>query len=480
MGFANQLVIAKNFGTSNQLDIYLFIVSLINFLGFYSFPLRDAVSPIFYRELACIEDASRLASSAISTCFYIALAELLIFFIAVFIFRLDSLSSYISSTPTAIQFFLWLIPSLLFITVVEIVSGLLLSLNLQIEQALCRFILPAMTLLSLLFLSSLLRELSLAVSFTIANFLVLLTSIFFLNRANIKIRLTSPKYLIRPGIKNMFLTMMLVYVFAQIHALFERSVLLQFGPGVISGFQYAFMLVTTLIGVISGPICNLLWPFFMEIDNSDHGHKQGQLLDSLWVYLGFPLIIIAVFVFNNAQTIIHFIFFRGNFNTQSVDISASALMFLIFAIVPACISQVIVRLYNAKNNFLGIGFIGISMALSGIALLTISLFQHNLKLAMSQWFIANAIGALICVVSAYWYLGLKEFFTSARITLFIKIGMLIFLAFLITQVPMNTSKLILGINLVKFFLVYTIPLLIGLVILNRSYFPFLQTALFKD
>ena len=473
VGFANQLLISNSFGTSSNLDSYWLILSAINFLGFYAFPLRDSVAPIFYRELKHREEAIRLASASVSLCFYIAILELLVLFGLIFVFHAEILPHYLSESSEALKILLWLLPALLLVAVVEMMAGLLLSLNLPVEQAICRFIAPCLTTLLLIFFADKWGELALAVSFTAANFLIMLASIFFLYRSGITIRLASPKALIRPGIKNMFIAMTLVYIFAQLHVLFERYVFLNFGPGIISGFQYAFMLVTTLIGLIAGPVCNLLWPYFMAINHSDPNNQQEKVLDSLWVYLGFPLILLAIFVFNNAHSIIYFIFYRGEFGLQSVEISASALMFLIFALVPACLSQVVVRLLNAQNNFLGIGTIGISMASTGILLLAISLLQHNLNLAMSQWLIANFVGATICMITSYWHLGLRQFFSLGRIKLLIKLGVLMSLALLISpHVPVDPSKLILGFDLAIAFTIYITPLALILILLNRSYFPF--------
>jgi putative peptidoglycan lipid II flippase len=480
VGFVNQLLISKSFGTSTNLDFYWLFLSLVNFLAFYVFPLRDSVAPIFYRELKCREEAIRLASASVSLCICIAVLELIILFGLIFAFPSQAFSGYFSASPESIKILLWLLPSILLVAVVEMTSGLLLSLNLTLEQAICRFIAPCVTTLLLTFFADIWGEVALAVSFTVANLLVTVASILFLFKSKIGIRFISPRVLIRPGIKNMFLVMAFVYIFAHLYVLFERYVFLQFGPGVISGFQYAFMLVTALIGVVSGPICNVLWPYFMAINHDDPNHRQEKLLDALWVYLGFPLVLLAIFVFNNAHSIVYFIFYRGEFGIQSVEISASALMFLIFALVPACLSQVVLRLLNAQNNFLGIGAIGISMSCIGISLLVISLLQHNLNLAMSQWLIANFVGGIICMIITYRYLGLRQFLNWGRINLLIKLGVLILLSTLISpHVLISSSKLILGLELAKSFLIYSVLLSLALVLLNHSYFPFTKVLIKK-
>lgn len=472
IGFANQLLISKYFGTSVKLDIYWLLLSAINFLCFYVFPLRDAVAPIFYKELKDRSEASLLASASVSLCLYMTIGELALLFGLTFMANLNILPQYLVSDSGSIQIALWLLPSIFLLAAVEIMAGLLLSLNLPVEQALCRLIAPIATFLLLIIFAETWGELTLAIGFTIANILVMLASVFLLNKADIKLQFVAPRLLLRPEIKNMFFTMTLVYIFAQANVLFERYVFLQFGPGVISGFQYAFMLVGSIIGLIAGPVGNLLWPIFMAINHDEKDHRQEKIFDSLWVYLGLPLTLLAIFIFNNAQPIIYFIFYRGEFDLQSVEMSSLALRFLIFGIIPACLSQVVGRLLNAQNKFLSIGTISITMAFTGIFLLMISLIQINLNLAFSQWLITNIIGATICMFAGYWYLGGRRFLNWSRLKLIIKLASITIAANLLSpQVSITSSKFSLGLDLATYFVIYMLPLLLALVLLNRSYFP---------
>lgn len=474
VGFANQLLISKFFGTTSNLDAYWFIISLINFLGFYASPLRDSVSPLFFKKLNNLQSATQLASAAVSLCIYIALGEILLLGGLLYATITGVMPNSLELSHEMIQVIFWLIPSILLITVIEVMAGLLLVLNMPIQQAICRFILPCITFLFLFLFASSWGEITLAVAFTIANLLVMGISLLYLYKANIKIRIASPKDLIEPSIKSMFWMMALVYVFAQLHAFYERYVFLQFGPGVISSFQYAFILVTTLIGLISGPICNLLWPYFMAMEQNIIKKDQGNVLDSLWIYLGAPLLILATFIFFNAYPIIYFLFYRGEFNLQSTQTTSNALMFLIFAIIPACVSQVIVRLLNAQNNFYGIGAVGIVMASIGILLLSISILENNLDLALSQWFIANLAGVGICMFVGYWRIGSKNFLTLNRFKLLFKFLLIVILAFYFSpRISVTESKLNLGLDLLTSFASYFVPLTLGLILLNLNNFRFL-------
>jgi O-antigen/teichoic acid export membrane protein len=82
---------------------------------------------------------------------------------------------------------LWLMPSILLIVLVEVMAGLLLSLNLQIEQAVCRLIAPCITFLCLMIFADIWGEISLAISFTVANFVVMSLSLMYLRNAKIRI-----------------------------------------------------------------------------------------------------------------------------------------------------------------------------------------------------------------------------------------------------------------------------------------------------
>ena len=77
------------------------------------------------------------------------------------------------------------------------------------------------------------------------------------------------------------------------------------------------------------------------------------------------------------------------------------------------------------------------------------------------------------MITSYWHLGLRQFFSLGRIKLLIKLGVLMSLAVLISpHVPIDPSKLILGFDLAIAFTIYIAPLTLILILLNRSYFPF--------
>jgi peptidoglycan biosynthesis protein MviN/MurJ (putative lipid II flippase) len=471
IGLANQLLVSNYFGTSRALDSYFLVLALINFLGFYSFPLRDASVPVFFTKICNPNSASQFASSVVSICIFVAIAELVVLMIGLELGLQDVLIGSATFNGIQVNLLLTMLPALLLVACGEILLGFMVSMNLVVEQGLCRLALSSSTCLSILLLPKILGIYVLVISFLIANSSLALLAIYFLKNSNVSLRICRPDFRVFGDVKKMFLTMVAVYIFAQFHILLERFVLTEFGDGVVSSFQYALAMVTILIGLASTPISSMLWPKFMKLKASGDKLSQIHILDSVFVYMTLPLLLICLFTFKNANQIVNFIFFHGNFNLDSVESTSTILRYLIFTLVPASYSQILVRLLNAQNESSAIGFVGIGMAIFGMGLLGYGLYFHNYKLVISQWFLANIVGTTVCFYFAYRSFTIEKLLTKKRIMLLIKAFVVMYLAYLFTpQVAIENSKIDLGINIVKDFLLFCGAFEIFIVLLNLDYF----------
>ena len=471
IGLTNQLLVSNYFGTSHLLDGYFLVLALINFLGFYSLPLRDAAVPVFFAKVGNPNAASQFASSVVSICMYLAIAELVLFVIG---FQLGVPSARIGSIlfkDLQVQLLYTMLPALLLVAGGEILLGFMVSMNLVVEQGLCRLALSACTCVSILLLPKILGIYVLVISFLIANFLMAILAIYFLKNSDIYIRFCIPDFRQFKVFKKMFFTMIAVYVFAQIHVLLERFVLADFGEGVVSSFQYALAMVTILIGLASTPISSILWPKFMVLKAGGDKLSQIKILDGVFVYMVLPLLLACLFIFKNANQIVNFLFFHGNFNLESVESTSTILKYLIFTLVPASYSQILVRMLNAQNESSAIGFVGIGMAIFGMGLLGWGLYSHDYELVISQWFLSNLVGTLICFYFAYRSFTIEQLVTKERMALITKAVVIVYCAYLFTpQVAFESSKVVLGFNLAKDFLLFWIIFQIFIISLNFDYF----------
>jgi peptidoglycan biosynthesis protein MviN/MurJ (putative lipid II flippase) len=169
----------------------------------------------------------------------------------------------------------------------------------------------------------------------------------------------------------------------------------------VSAFQYAAALVTATIGLVSGPLSGVLWPRFLRLNADGDDASLSALLGDLVVLVGLPLSLACIFVFRNSGSIVHVLYARGDFGAQSARITATALAFLIFAAVPACLSQVVGRLLNAQGNYRAMAVVSVAMATSGMTLLAIGGATGNHAVAMSHWLVANLIGAILTLYLAH-------------------------------------------------------------------------------
>lgn len=475
VGFVNQLLISRYFGTSPELDGYWIAIAIVNFLGFYAHPLRDAIVPSFHEALIDSAKASRYASAAISLSLALGLGGggLLVLGFAIrqpwFVFAPSYQANH---TDTML---LWLVPAVLMIAASEVLGGLLAALNLVIRQAICRLITPIVTCLCLFLFADSLRVYALPASFVAANVFVMMFALLALFKCKIHIRICIPNPAMGLDARKMFGTLVVVYIFAQLHVLLERAVFAQAGPGVVSAFQYAAALVNTLIGLIVGPLISTLWPRFLALSAAGDNVRLSVLLDNLLICLAMPLTIVCIFIFNNADAIVYIVFSRGGFGLESARITATALSFLIFTSVPACLSQVAVRLLNSQRNSRAIGMAGLSMAFSGMTLLVIGGATHNYNLAMTHWFVGNLVSAFICIHLAYQHLDSHYVGLKLNVATIFKPAVFLAVAYLVVpKVILQESKVLLLADLAWEFFLYFGIFMMGLALAYRRNFQLVK------
>ncbi len=401
IGFANQLLISARFGTSSGLDGYWIAVALVNVLGFYAVPLRDATVPVFHDVLGSQTDAARFASAAVSLSLLLGLSGGLLLAVCIVTGQPASLLGPPGKASQLGAMLVWLLPAAILVATTEVLAGLLVALDMVVRQAVLRLVPPVATCLSLVLLGGRLGIHALPVALVASSVATVAIAVHALAGRGFRIRLTDPRHAIHPKARRMFATLVIVYVFAQLHVLLERAVFARAGAGVVSAFQYAAAPVTALIGFLSGPLSSALWPRFLRLHADGDDARLAALLGNLMIFMGLPLAVACIFVFFNSGSIVHVLYSRGDFGTESTRITATALAFLIFTAVPACLSQVVGRLLNAQGNHRAMGMVSLAMAGAGMTLLTIGGSTGNYAVAMIHWFVANTIGAVLTLYLAY-------------------------------------------------------------------------------
>lgn len=454
VSFLNQILISGRFGTSQALDNYWAALALIGILSFYSHPLRDAVTPAFSDLLRNKYRASKYACSALSLAVILGIIGFILVGLMSFIEPLNFYAQTMGIDSGISEMLLWLAPSLFFVGASELLIGLMSALNLVKSQAICRIIPTLTTYLLLISTTGQVGIHILPLAISIAYIACIFFTLYILVKKNISISLGNPIKAINNKNKNMFFSLMFIYIIAQANVVVERLVFVDAGTGILSSYQYAVTLVGVLIGLISGPICSVLWPKFLGLKGDNENIKKT--LDKLIIFVFIPLFFVCIFLYINATSIIYIIYSRGEFNSESSLLTSTAFCIVIFTAIPATMHQIIGRLLNAQNSSRAILISSLMMAFTSISILIIGKLIGNFKLAMAHWFFGNFAAAFFSTYFAYKKYFHRQSFCSPNIfkipskVIFIFIISFLFLPIISIQ----DSKISTLLNLLIEFLIY--------------------------
>ena len=464
VGFLNQILISGRFGTTQALDSYWAALALIGILSFYSHPLRDAATPIFSDLLEYKHRASKYAGSVLSLSLILGAIG---FILASMLYVSSSVNFYaqtIGIDSAIAEMLFWLAPSLVFVGASELLIGLMSALDLVKSQAICRIIPTLSTCLFLILISGQIGIYALPLAISIAYVGCIFFALYMLIKNNISIYLGSPMRAITNKNRNMFLSLIFIYIIAQANVVVERLVFVDAGPGILSSYQYAVTLVGILIGLISGPICNILWPKFLEL-KSDHLNIK-KILDNILIYVFLPLCFFCLFLYINSNSIIYVIYSRGVFDSESLLKTSTAFCIVIFTAIPATMHQIIGRLLNSQNRSRAILISSLTMACVSISILVLGKLFGNYKLAMTHWFFGNMAAALLSIYFAYKvYFKGGSFYSLECLVMNSKILFIFILSvILLPKISIQDSKIFILAKLSFVFVIYS-----GLCILSIVY-----------
>lgn len=454
VGFLNQILISGRFGTTQSLDSYWAALALLGILSFYSHPLRDAVTPAFSALLKNKYRASKYAGSALSLALILGVIGFILIGLMAFIEPVKFYAQTIGIDSAIAEMLFWLAPSLVFVGASELLIGLMSALNLVKSQAICRIIPTLSTCLFLISMSGQIGIYALPLAISIAYIGCILFVLYMLIKNNISIYPGNPMRAITNNNRNMFLSLVFIYSIAQANVVVERLVFVDFGTGILSSYQYAVTLVGILIGLISGPLCSVLWPKFMEMKDDNENIKK--ILNNLLIFIFIPLCFICIFLYINATSIIHIIYSRGVFNSESALLTSTAFCIVIFTAIPATIHQIIGRLLNAQNRSRAILISSLMMAFTSISILIMGKMIGNYKLAMTHWFFGNFAAAFFSTYFAYkQYFHRQSFYSYNIFKIPIKILFLFLIAFIFLPIiSIQDSKMYTLLNLFIEFIIY--------------------------
>lgn len=394
--FGNQVAISNFFGTSSDLDSYWIAMSVVSLLGFYIHPFRESLtSSVHQGKSLDIKLASKAITSGIVTIFVLGL--LLSLFLILLLFS-EYLNNIFNNSKELFKLLLAFLPYFILFGLAELTNGLLTSFNLPIEQGLSRLIAAFSSLIIILYLGDRIGVFSLVLSLFISQISILFISSLILYKNGIRFLWDGFTFIK----DNKFISMLGVLLFncllAQIYLFYERWAMSQFQAGSISSYQYAISIVNVLISIFCLTLINMIWPVLLNFKHADDHTGMVRIAVSTGKWIILTLTALALFVFMYSENIVEIIFSRGSFVFSSQIQTAQALRLTIFAAISVTCVMLGLRVLMSQRRNKAVLIVSSFIALSGISIISLSLFFQSIIILQLHWFIANLFGSMLA-----WY-----------------------------------------------------------------------------
>lgn len=430
LSFGNQLVVSYHFGTSKALDAYWALYAVASCLLFYVQPLREALVPPVFASIAENRDrASALFSAGIVLQVMLALLSMTLLLLA----PANVLDWFGLNRGEFWGLVAGFMPFFVLYALAETCNGLLLSFNRAVYQAVARLLSAVIGLACLWLLAGRLGVLALLFSLLIAQIVTLLVSALGLWREGVRWawRGLGP-LLVAERFKTVFAALLLNYFFAQAYVVCERLTMLRLSTGLVASYQYSVALVNVLISLLAFPIANLLWPRFLAQSSQESEAVMLHTASRVAAPLTFVLLACCCFTERFAEEIVRLLFARGSFDEVSVVHTSLALRATIFAAIPVSLFTIFSRILFSQGRGRAIAAGGISIALSGSAVVLLAGWWGSVTFVQWNWVIGNSVGLLVIMIILLRRTGFLMCYTRSIIFWFLRASIAIFSALIIT------------------------------------------------
>ncbi|OFZ16561.1 MAG: hypothetical protein A2X86_12255 [Bdellovibrionales bacterium GWA2_49_15] len=356
----NQGLIAKELGTSVNLDSYLYALSIIGFCTFFAYPMMESTIPIYFRKRETnIAEGNEIFSRAVNTllisCFVLLAFIFLVLPKTIHIIVGTSLQA---KTEEILNLTQYLAPSIILTSFTLFLQGVLNSGR--------RFVLQSIGKILGIFIGSIFLFSFLAKIKTealIFNFYaVLVMSCLFqlveLYKMGVRYNPTAG-IMVDRSFWKMFFVSGNVYLVGLAYGVLENRVFSQFSHGLISSFSYASKLLMITQHVVFGSIINICWTRILEKKQS-HGEVNSikDLFNVACFVCGISLVIgvtLAVF----SKQIVYILFFRGAFDQQSLEVTSGFFQLIVLSLPFSAMYDLFQKTFSTLQKAKMVGINGI-------------------------------------------------------------------------------------------------------------------------
>jgi|GEM_PF-1247710 putative peptidoglycan lipid II flippase len=346
VGFVLQLLVAFNFGASNQTDAYFMALSTSEMLS--KLLLGGSITAVFLPMFV-----ARLAKNKRSDAWHLALNILhitlfaYIFILALIAIFAGSFISFIapgfdSATHTlTTSLLLVLLPSFAVLYLVELSTSMLQALEHFVIPALFRIITPTVSIISIILLLKHVGIFSLAIGVVIGSFIQLSLVFWALYRQGFKYRFIFKPF--DPAIKRLvYLTYPFLFsvLMTQGAGITYRILVSDLSEGSLSAIKFAEKITQLLTIVFLNSVTMVIYPILSKkAAQHDMVGLRNTIASSLRLITFTTLpIIVGVALLRNPITA--FLYQRGSFSASDTAMTSIALLFLVMGLTTNGISSV--------------------------------------------------------------------------------------------------------------------------------------------
>lgn len=425
LSFINQLMYSRYFGTSASLDAVYIAQTCITMLSFYIGPFKDVCLPHAYHLHGSDPEAGNRYFSAIMN--FVLLLLIFSFSLAFFFpdfnahLVLNRNDGQIYNKTTC--YIRILSPLIIISNVAGMLGFSLASYNKIIFQNLGRFVGVSVSIIILFLFAERLKVRAILLSMIATEGILFLIQAVEFFKIPLKYRpWTLPK--VEFASLKKILGMLSVFIFSQVYIIYERRVFSQFGPGIISAYQYGKNLFAIPESILITTAVSALWPRMLENSKKASPESLSVLVLRSCCIMTTVLTVIASILFFNAREIIYFLYFRGAFDQVSLQNTTIALKCLSFALVPYALSMIIGRIFYSLMKIRFAMVVGVVTTFSGLLTLFLADLLNNKTLSYCHYLGMATGSAAICVVGFVKYThpvslsaAMRALFWMIRLTL---------------------------------------------------------------
>ena len=347
IGFVLQLIVAYFFGASSQTDAYFMALSTSELLG--KLLMGGSIAAVF---LPMFVD--RIAQHKYSEAWDMGLNLLHIFgsaFLAVVIVLGVFAQPFVqfiapgfdaSTTELTVSLLRLMLPSFLFLFLVDIIVSMLHAFKRFTVPALLRIVAPLISVVTLVFLANRVGIYALAVGTVISSLVQLALVWRALRRQGLRYRFVldarDPRIATLIALVLPFVLSMLV---TQVAGIVYRILVSELSTGSLSALKYAEKITQFLTIMFLGSVTTVIYPLLSEkATRNDKDGLRATISSAirLTLFVAVPIVCGTMIL---SRPIIEVVYGRGSFGGEAVALTSVALFFLIIGLATNAVSSVL-------------------------------------------------------------------------------------------------------------------------------------------